>query len=86
VLSVAVVLFGSWGSFLAGEQPGDREQERVQVLASAEVAGQGPPVGQVPDAVPDAEPHRRVSRAFGTMRRDDGEQGRRLILPPGRAQ
>jgi hypothetical protein len=43
--------FGSWGSFLAGDQPGDRGQDRVQVLASAKVTGQGSLVLQVADAV-----------------------------------
>jgi hypothetical protein len=33
-----VVLFGSWGSFLAGDLSGDRAQHHVEVLSSAEVA------------------------------------------------
>ncbi len=33
----AVRLIRSWGSFLAGDQPGDRGQHRVEMLASAEV-------------------------------------------------
>jgi hypothetical protein len=35
-----VQLIRSWGSFLAGDQAGDRGQDRVQVFASAEVSGQ----------------------------------------------
>jgi NAD-dependent epimerase/dehydratase family protein len=30
--------FGSWGSFLAGDQSGDRGQDRVEVFASVEVS------------------------------------------------
>jgi hypothetical protein len=30
--------FGSWGSFLAGDQAGDRGQDGVEVISSAEVA------------------------------------------------
>ncbi len=48
-------LVRSWGSFLAGDQSGDRGQDRVQVLASAEMTGQGSPVLQVADAVLDVE-------------------------------
>jgi hypothetical protein len=33
----AVKLIRSWGPFLAGDQAGDRGQDRVEVLASAEV-------------------------------------------------
>src|SRR3712207_9176751 len=65
-------LTGSWGSFLAGNQSGDRGQHRVQVLASAEVSGQGSPVLQVADAVLDADAPGRVSPAFGLVRRGDG--------------
>src|SRR3712207_833507 len=65
-------LIRSWGSFLAGDQSGDRRQHRLQVLASAEVARQGPPVLQVADAVLHADPLRRVSSAFGLVRRGDG--------------
>jgi hypothetical protein len=46
-------------------------QDRVQVLASAEVSGQGPPVLQVADAVLDADPLRRMGPAFGLLRRDE---------------
>jgi hypothetical protein len=60
---------GRGGSFLAGDQSGDRGQDRVEVLASAEVTGQDPPVLQVADAVLDADPLRRVSPAVGLMRR-----------------
>jgi hypothetical protein len=50
----------SEGSFLAGDQSGDRGQDRVEVLASAEVTGPSPPVLRVADAVLDADPLRRV--------------------------
>jgi hypothetical protein len=33
-----VELVGSWGSFLAGDQSGDRGQHRVEVVSSAEVS------------------------------------------------
>ena len=73
----AVKLIRSWGSFLAGDQSGDGTQHRVEVLASAEVPGQGPPVLQVADAVLHADSLRRVSSAFGLVRR--GEGGRDMI-------
>src|SRR5215218_9888785 len=60
---------GSWGSFLTGDQSGDRGKDRVQVLASAEVARQGPPVLQVADAVLDTDPLPGVGLAFGLVRR-----------------
>jgi hypothetical protein len=66
--------FRSWGSFLAGDQSGDRTQDRVEVLASAEVTRQGPPVLQVADAVLDADPLRRMGPAFGLV--GGGEGGR----------
>jgi hypothetical protein len=69
---LAVELIGSWGSFLAGDQSCDGAQHRVEGIASAEVPGQGSPVLQVADAVLDADPLRRVSRAFGLVRRGDG--------------
>jgi hypothetical protein len=50
-----VRVVGSWGSFLAGDQSGDRTQDGVEVLASAEVTREGPPVLQVADAVLDAD-------------------------------
>ena len=40
----AVKLIRSWGSFLAGDQSGDCGQDGVEVVASAEVSGQGSPV------------------------------------------
>jgi hypothetical protein len=39
------------GSFLTGDQSGDRAEHRVQVLASAEMMRQDPPVLQVAMAV-----------------------------------
>ncbi len=59
-------LIRSWGSFLAGDQSGDRTQDGVEVFASAQVTGQGSPVLQVADAVLDADPLRRMSPAFGS--------------------
>jgi hypothetical protein len=51
-----MVVFRSWGSFLTGDESGDRTQDDgVEVFASAEVTGQGPPVLQVADAVLDAD-------------------------------
>jgi hypothetical protein len=47
--------FRSWGSFLAGDQSGDRGQDGIEVLASAEASGEGSPVLQVADAVLDAD-------------------------------
>ena len=58
--------------FLAGDQSGDRAQDGVEVLASAEVSGQGSPVLQVADAVLDANPLRGVGPTFGLVRRGDG--------------
>ena len=58
--SVKVVESG--GSFLAGDQSGDRAQDRVQVLASAQVMRQGPPVPQVADAMLHADPPRDPHR------------------------
>jgi hypothetical protein len=46
-----MVVFRSWGSFLTGDESGDRTQDGVEMLASAEVAGQGAPVLQVADAM-----------------------------------
>ena len=74
----------SWGSFLAGDQCGDRGQHRAQVFASAEMARQGPPVLQVADAVLDADPLGRVSPAFGLVCPGDGGEDRDLVLSPGR--
>ena len=54
------------------------------MLASAEVTRQRPPVGQVADAVLDADPLRRVGPAFGLVRRGDGAElleARLLRLP-----
>jgi hypothetical protein len=61
--------FGSWCSFLGGDEASDRGQDCVEVLASAEMTRQGPPVLQVADAVLDADPLGRVSSAFGLVRR-----------------
>jgi hypothetical protein len=72
VLLTVALLSGSWCSFRAGEQSGDRAQHRVEVLTSAGVMGQGPPVGQVADAVLRADPLRRVGLAFGLVGRGDG--------------
>ena len=69
---------------MAGDQAGDRGQDRVEVFASAEVARQGSPVLQVADAVLHADPPRRVSPAFGLVRRGDGAElleARLLRLP-----
>jgi hypothetical protein len=41
--------------FRAGDQSGDRTQDDVEVVASAEMTSRGPPVGQVADAVLHAE-------------------------------
>jgi hypothetical protein len=75
---------GSCGSFLAGDQSGDGAQHRVEVLASAEVPGQGSPILQVADAVLHADPLRRMSPALGLVRRGNGGEDRDLVLPPGR--
>jgi hypothetical protein len=75
-----VELVTSWGSFLAGDQSGDGRQHRVEVLASAEVSRQGPPVLQVADAVLDADPLRRMCPAFGLVRRRNGGEDRPLVL------
>jgi hypothetical protein len=48
-------LIRSWGSLLAGDQSGDRTQDGVEVVASAEVTREGAPVLQVADAVLDAD-------------------------------
>ena len=58
--SQLAVLVELWGSFLAGEQSGDRGQDRLEVLASAEVASQGPPIFQMADASRTDRPERRV--------------------------
>ena len=73
-------LIGSWGSFLAGDQSCDRAQHRVEVIPSAEVTRQGPPVLQVADAVLDTDPLRRVSPAFRLVRRGDRGQDRVQVL------
>jgi hypothetical protein len=65
---------GSWGSFLTGDQSGDRQQDCVEVFASAEVTREGAPVPQVADAVLDADSLRRMGFAFGLV--DGGESGR----------
>jgi hypothetical protein len=62
---------GSWGSFLAAEQSGDRTQDGVEMLASAQVPREGPPVLQVADAVLHTDPLRRISPAFGLVRRSE---------------
>ncbi len=51
----AVELFGSWGSFLTGDQSCDRRQHRVEVLASAGATRKSPPVLLLLDAVFNAE-------------------------------
>ena len=58
--------------FLTGDESGDCAQDHVEVVTSAEVTSQGPPVLQVADAVLDADALRRVSPAFGLVRRGDG--------------
>jgi hypothetical protein len=65
---------GSWGSFLTGDQSGDRGKDLVEMLASTEVARQGPPVLQMADAVLHADPLRGVGPAFGLV--DGGGGGR----------
>jgi hypothetical protein len=75
-----VKLVRSWGSFLAGDQSGDRGHDRVEVLTSVEVTRQGPPVLQVADPVPDADPLHRMGSAFGLVRRGEGEQNRQQVL------
>jgi hypothetical protein len=57
---------------LAGGQSGDRPQNGVEMLASAEVTGQGPPGLQVADAVLHADPLRGVGPAFALVRRGGG--------------
>src|SRR3954447_26818855 len=42
---------GSWGSFVTKDQSGDRGKDRVEMLASADVGRQGPPILQVAYAV-----------------------------------
>ena len=64
--------FGSWGSFLAGDQSGHDAQHGVEMPALAEVARQGPPVGQLAGAVLDADPLGRVDLAFGLVRGGEG--------------
>jgi hypothetical protein len=51
-----VKLFRLWGSFLTGDESGDRGQDGVEMLASAAVAREGPAVLRVADAVLDADP------------------------------
>jgi len=67
-----VELGRSEGSFLAADQSGDRWQDCVQVLASAEVSGQSSPVLQVADSVLDVDALGRMSSAFGLARRGHG--------------
>ncbi len=66
----------SWGSFLAGDQSGDGAQDGVEMLASAEVTGQGPSVLQVADAALDADPLGGVDLAFGLVGGGEGGQDR----------
>ncbi len=56
------------------------------MLASAEVARQGPPILQMADAVLRANPLRRMSPAFGLVRRGDGRKDGQLVLPPVRTR
>jgi hypothetical protein len=79
-----VKLIGSWGAFLAGDQSGDRGQDGVEVLASAEGTGQVQPGLQVADAVLHTDPLGGVGLAFGLVRRGDRGEDRQLILPPDR--
>src|SRR3712207_7488613 len=58
----------------------DRGKDLVQMLASTEVPGQGPPVLQMADAVLGVDPLRGVSPTFGFMRRGDGGKHRDLVL------
>ena len=74
------------GLFLAGDQSGDGAQDGIEVVASAEVAGRGPPVGQVAGAMLYADPLRRMGLAFGLVDGGEGGRDRRLIVPPGRAR
>jgi hypothetical protein len=74
------------GSFLTGDQSGNRAQNRVDVLSSAEVTEQSPPVLQVADAMLDADPLRRVGSAFGLVRRGEGGRDWQLIFPSRRAR
>jgi hypothetical protein len=60
------------GPFLAGDPSGDRAQDRVQVIPSAKMTGQGPPVLELADAVLHADPFGRVSLAFGRVCRGEG--------------
>ena len=72
------------GLFLAGDQSGDGGQDRVQVLASAQVPSQRPPALQVAEAVLDADQLGGVGPAFGLVGGGEGGEDRQLVLPPGR--
>jgi hypothetical protein len=63
---------------LAGDQSGDRAQDHVEVLASAEVTRHGPPVLQVADAVLDTDALRGMGLAFGLVGSGDGGQDEQL--------
>jgi hypothetical protein len=82
--SVVGGLVTSWGSLLAGDQYGHGAQHGVEVVASAEVTGQGPPVLQMADVVLDADPLGRVNSAFGLVRGGEDGRDRQLVLPPSR--
>src|SRR3954454_20665514 len=79
-----MVMFRSEASFLMADQSGDRTQDGVEMLASTEVARQGPPVLQMADAVLRADSLRRMSPAFGLVRRGDRGKDGQLVLPPVR--
>ena len=73
---MAVRLIGPWGSSLAGDRSGDGAQDGVEVVASAEVSGPGPPVGQVAVAVLHADPLDGVGLACGLVRGGEGGRDR----------
>jgi hypothetical protein len=68
--------------------PADRRRRRPDCArpgpTDAELASQGPPVLQVADAVLDAESLRRVSPAFGLVRRATAGKTGIWFLPSGR--
>jgi len=73
-----------WGSLLAGDPAGRGAQDGVEVVTSAEVARQGPPVLQMADAVLHADPLGRVGSAFGLVCCGEGGWDRQLVRPPNR--
>ena len=79
-IGVVVELGRSESSFLAGDRSGDQAQNGVEVLASAEVTRQSPPV-QGADAVLDTDVLRGMGLAFGLVGSGDGGQDGQLAGP-----